>query len=115
MLYYHNPRCTKSRQGLEYLDSKGVDFRIKEYLKDGIEEKEFIDLIKYTGIDPLKGLIRTKEALFKDLGLAGKELSNIEWAKIVHENPKLLERPILVNDNKKAAIGRPTENFDSIL
>lgn len=115
MLYYHNPRCTKSRQGLEYLDAKGVDFRIKEYLKEGIQEKEFIDLIKYTGLAPLDGLIRTKEALFKDLGLSGKDLNEMEWAKIVHENPKLLERPILVNDNKKAAIGRPTENFDQII
>lgn len=120
MLYYHNPRCSKSRKGLEYLESKGIQegvgFRVKEYLKDGVEEKEFLDLIKYTGLAPLDGLIRTKEALFKDLGLAGKDLSDLEWARIVHENPKLLERPIFVNDEKKAAIGRPdAHNFDSII
>ncbi|WP_127717252.1 arsenate reductase (glutaredoxin) [Halobacteriovorax sp. HLS] len=111
MIYYHNPRCSKSRQGLELLNTKGVDFEIKEYLKEGLAQKEVSSIIKDLGINPLQGLIRVKEATFKELGLSkNDELSNTKWAKIISENPVLLERPILVNGSK-VAIGRPPEDL----
>ena len=109
MILYHNPRCSKSRQALALLEENGAKFEIKDYLKEGLKTSEVQDLIKATGVDPLEGFVRTKEAVFKELGLNGKELSNAQWAKTVAENPKLLERPILVK-GKKAVIGRPPEN-----
>ena len=111
--YYHNPRCSKSRQGLEVLEKRNVSFEIVEYLKSGISQSEFLDIIKKSGLKPLDGLVRTKESLFKELGLKGKDLTSKEWAKVISENPKLLERPILVTD-RKAVIGRPPENFKNI-
>ncbi len=115
MLYYHNPRCSKSRLGLELLNEKGLTPEIKEYLKDGLTTKEVCALAKALGINPIEGLIRTKEALFKELGHSKDEnLSSEEWAKVISKNPKLLERPILVNGDK-AAIGRPTENLLDVL
>ena len=112
-LYYHNPRCSKSRQGLELLEKKGVDFEIKEYLKGPLTQKEVKDLSKQLKMDPLD-FIRQKEQIFKDLNLSYKGLSSDEWCKIIVENPKLLERPILA-DGKKAVIGRPTEKLLEIL
>ena len=115
MLYYHNPRCSKSRQGLELLKTKGIEPEIKEYLKDGLTTKEVKALIASLAISPLDGLIRVKEATFKELGLSKKdELTVAKWAQIISENPVLLERPILVN-GAKVAIGRPPEDLLKIV
>jgi len=112
--YYHNPRCSKSRLGLELLQENDIQFDIKEYLKEGFDKKELESLFKKLNLAPLEGVIRTKEALFKELDLKGKDLSLSEWIDVLIENPKLLERPILVSD-KDAVIGRPTENLSKIL
>ena len=106
--YYHNPRCSKSRLGIDFLNENNIEFEIIEYLKTGVSEKDFLEIVQKSGLKPLEGLVRTKESLFKDLGLKGKNLTDKEWAKLINENPKLLERPILVTkDQAKSLI----ENF----
>ena len=115
MLYYHNPRCSKSRQGLELLSGLGVEPKVKEYLKEGLTKNEVLDLMEKLNISPLDGLIRVKDKLFKDLGHSKTEqLSNEKWAAIISKNPALLERPILIH-GKKAQIGRPVENLSKII
>ncbi|OUR96976.1 arsenate reductase (glutaredoxin) [Halobacteriovorax marinus] len=115
MLYYHNPRCSKSRQGLALLKEKGVEPTIKEYLKEGLTTKEVKELATSLNIEPLDGLIRVKEATFKELGLSKKDSKTLaQWSKIIAENPVLLERPILKN-GKRVAIGRPPENLIEIV
>jgi arsenate reductase (glutaredoxin) len=113
MIYYHNPRCSKSRQGLALLEENKITPTVKEYLKEGLEEKELDALFKRLGKEPLE-VMRTKEDVFKELNLKGKDLSRKEWLKIIAEHPVLLERPIL-DTGKKAAIGRPPEDLLSIL
>jgi arsenate reductase len=112
--YYHNPKCSKSRLGLELLNENNIDFEIKEYLKEGLEKEEVLGLFTKLSLSPLDGVIRVKEALFKELDLKGKDLSDEEWAQVLADNPKLLERPILVA-GKKAEIGRPTENLSKLI
>lgn len=115
MLYYHNPRCSKSRQGLELLKEKGIKPEIKEYLKEGLTASEVQGIAKSLNIEPLDGLIRIKESTFKELGLTKNDSKSLsEWSKIIAKNPVLLERPILVS-GKKAAIGRPPENLIEII
>ena len=109
LTFYHNPKCSKSREGLELLKKKGVTFSIKDYLKEGLTENEVFELSKLLGLIP-EEFIRKKEEIFKDLKLSKKKLNTKEWCKIIAENPKLLERPILSN-GKKAIIGRPCENL----
>ena len=65
------------------------------------------------GITP-EGLVRKKEKVFKELGLAEQDLSDKEWINVLAENPKLIERPIVVH-NGKAAIGRPIENIERLI
>lgn len=108
--YYHNPRCSKSRLGIDFLNENNIEFEIIEYLKTGVSEKDFLEIVQKSGLKPLEGLIRTKESHFKDLDLKGKNLTDKEWAKVINENPKLLERPILVTKDH-AKVGRPTENL----
>lgn len=111
--YYHNPKCSKSREGLELLKKQKVLFRIKDYLKEGLTEDEVFRLAQLLDLTP-EEFIRKKEDIYKELKLSEKKLSTKEWCKIIADNPKLLERPILSN-GKRAVIGRPTENLLKII
>ncbi|HPF52459.1 MAG TPA: arsenate reductase (glutaredoxin) [Draconibacterium sp.] len=112
MKIYHNPRCAKSRAGLQYLEKKTSNFEIVKYLEEGISAKELEDLITKTG-NPVFDFVRTQEQDYKD-EFKGKILSDQEWIKVLAENPKLLQRPIVVNGDK-AVLGNPPEEIDRIL
>jgi arsenate reductase len=109
---YHNPRCKKSREGLAILENSGKEFEVVKYLEDVPSEKELEEIIKLLGISPIQ-LVRKKEKIWKD-GYKGKELSDSEIIKAMVQNPKLIERPIVINRNK-AVIGRPPENILELL
>lgn len=108
-IYYHNPRCSKSRQGLQLLQEKGLDFTTKEYLKVGLTSQELSKIFKMLDQVP----VRRKETTFKELAL-DQEPTLTEWAQIIADNPILLERPLLVL-GQKAVVGRPPEDLLSIL
>ena len=112
MQIYHNPRCSKSRAGLEYLEEKGYDIEIKKYLAEGLSETELKEIISKTGKKPLH-FVRTHEKDFIE-NYQGKEFSDDEWIKILVENPKLLQRPIVVNGNR-AVLANPPENIEEIV
>ena len=112
-VYYHNPRCSKSRQGLDLLNKQNFDFEIKDYLKTSFKKKELSELFKKLGKDPLE-IVRTKEKIFKDLDLKNKSLTKAQWIDILIEHPVLLERPILSLKNK-AIVGRPPEDLLKII
>ena len=112
MKIYHNPRCSKSRQGVAFLEELNQKFEIIDYLKSPVSEEELTDLIKLLNIAPID-LVRKNEAIWKE-NFKGKTLSNLEIIKAMVEFPKLIERPIIVN-RKKAVIGRPIELITSIL
>ena len=103
---YHNPRCSKSREGLALLEQSGEKFEVVKYLEDLISEKELKTIISKLGVKPID-LIRKNEAIWKS-DYKGKELSDEQIIKAMIKNPKLIERPIIVNGNK-AVIGRPKE------
>lgn len=107
MKIYHNPRCSKSRQTLQIIQDKNVDVEIVEYLKDLPTMDELTNIIKILGISPLQ-LVRKGEADYKE-NFKGKELTNEEWIEAMIQYPKLIERPIVIKDNK-AVLGRPPEN-----
>ena len=109
---YHNPRCRKSREGLALLESKNVEFEIVKYLENPIdfdELKGIIDLLDISAIE----LVRKTEKIWKD-NFKGKDLSDSEIIKAMVNYPKLIERPIVVSENK-AVIGRPSENINLIV
>jgi arsenate reductase (glutaredoxin) len=112
-VYYHNPRCSKSRQGKELLELKKISFDIKEYLKTSFEKEELLSLFTKLDKKPID-IIRTKEKLFKELELKDQNLNNEQWAEVLIKNPILLERPILCT-NDRAIVGRPPEDLLTIL
>lgn len=112
MKIYHNPRCSKSRQGLEILKELAVKFEIINYLENPISETELLEIIKLLGIKPID-LVRKNETIWKE-SYKGKNLNDHQIVMAMVENPKLIERPIVVN-NGKAIVGRPPEIIKSIL
>lgn len=109
---YHNPRCSKSRQGLAILEKNGVDFTIIKYLEEKITFEELSEIISLLDIKPLS-LIRKGEQIWKD-NFKGKELTDSEIINAMVTYPKLIERPIVVNKNQ-AVIGRPPEDILNII
>lgn len=112
MKIYHNPRCSKSRQGLEILKNNNQDFEVVEYLKTPLTFLELEQLIAMLKINPID-LIRKNEAIWKEQ-FKGKDLDNKAIITAMIDNPKLMERPIVVKNNI-AVIGRPPEKIISIL
>lgn len=109
---YHNNRCSKSRCGLDILEKSGKDFEIIKYLDNVPSAKELKDIINLLNIKPID-LIRKNESIWKEK-FKGKNLSEKELIEIMVANPKLIERPIVINGNK-AIIGRPPELILDIL
>ncbi len=107
MKIYHNPRCSKSRAGLKYLEENDYKTEIINYMKDGISEEEIRNILKISNMS-ITDLIRKQEDLYKK-EYKDKELSDEEWVKILSENPRLLQRPIIVN-GKKAVLAPTTRN-----
>ncbi len=109
---YHNTRCKKSRDGFDFLEEKGIDFEVRQYLKDPLTAEELKALISKTGLTPFD-IIRKEEAYFKQ-NLKGKDLSDNEWIEEMLKEPKLIQRPIVENGNK-AVLARPAEEIEKIL
>ena len=110
---YHNPRCQKSRETLTLLRDAGIEPTVVEYLKTPPTQKRIKELIELLGVQPHE-LLRKKEAPYKELGL-GRDSSAAQVARAVAEHPVLLERPVVVVDDAKAALGRPPEKVRAIL
>lgn len=110
---YHNPKCSKSRQALELLQNKGITPQVILYLEQGLSEAELKEILAKLKL-PVRDIMRTKDDEFKEQNLDNKNLSDEDLIAAILKTPKLLERPIVLNNNK-AAIGRPTENILEIL
>jgi len=109
----HNPRCSKSRETMKLLSDRGIEPEVIEYLKDVPDSSELRDIIKMLGVSP-RAIMRTKEKIYKELGLDDPDLNNNMLIEAMVDNPILIERPIVIA-NGKAALGRPPEKVLDIL
>ena len=108
---WHNSRCSKSRNAFNYLKDKGIEFEVKEYLKNPPTMQELKEVLSKLGMKP-SDLIRSKEAIYKELNL--KDASEDELLEAMVKNPKLIERPIIINEDK-AVVARPLENIEKVV
>lgn len=109
---YHNPRCSKSRQALSLLESKGNKPIVVEYLKTPLTTEQLSQIINELNIKPID-LVRKNESIWKE-NYKGRELSDDELVEAMISNPKLIERPI-VTSSKGTVVGRPPENVLRVL
>jgi arsenate reductase len=110
---YHNPRCSKSRQTLEILRSKGLDPDIVLYLETPLDKPTLIGLLQKLDLGAAY-LVRRSEQAFKDNDLGKPDVSDEQLLDAMVKHPKLIERPIVVVGDK-AVLGRPPEHVLEIL
>jgi len=110
---WHNPRCSKSRDSFKLLEEKGLEAEVVKYLDEVPTKEELQNMLKMLGMDSAQELMRTKEAIYKELNLK-EENSEEALLEAMIANPKLIERPIVVKGNR-AVIGRPIEKVVELL
>ncbi|MDC0194842.1 arsenate reductase (glutaredoxin) [Alphaproteobacteria bacterium] len=113
LVIYHNPRCSKSRQTLEIIKSKNIEPTIVLYLIDKLSKDEIKNLLLKLGLS-IREILRTGEEEYKKNNLQNKNLSNEKLIEFLIKFPKLLQRPIVIKNNK-AIIARPPENIFNLL
>lgn len=111
---YHNPRCSKSRETLALLKDKGVEPEVVLYLDTPPDADTLKQLLKQLGFSSARQLMRHKEDLYRELNLDDPALTEDQLIPAMIDNPRLIERPIVVNE-KGARIGRPPEAVLEIL
>ena len=109
---YHNPRCSKSREALQYLEEKQLPHEVVNYMNEPLTFDELQELLDKLGMDPFE-LIRLNEQIWKD-EFADKELDDNELIFMMVEYPQLMQRPIVVND-EMAVLARPADKIEEIL
>lgn len=112
IIIWHNPRCSKSRNALNLIEEKNIDKKIFKYLDENPSKEEIKNVLRLLNITA-KELLRTGEKVYKDLDLKNID-DEEELITAMHENPKLIERPIIIKGNE-AVIARPIENLELLL
>ena len=112
MKIYHNNRCRKSREGLAILEASNQPFEIINYLENPPSKEELVNILTLLDIKPIE-LVRKNEIIWKE-NFKNKELSDNDIINAMLQHPKLIERPIVVQNNK-AVIGRPPEKIKELL
>lgn len=109
---YHNPRCTKSRECLAFMEDSGQPYEVIKYMIDVPTFKELESIIKKLGIEPI-ALVRRKESVWLE-NFEGKKMTDKEIIQAMADHPILIERPIVVNGDR-AVIARPMEKAAAII
>lgn len=111
---FHNPRCSKSRQTLALLEEKGIQPEVIKYLDTPPTVEKLKEIFGQLELESVRAMMRTKEDIYKELNLADPALTDDQLFQAMFDNPKLIERPIVIN-NGKAKYGRPPEQVLDIL
>jgi arsenate reductase len=109
---WHNNRCSKSREAKKILEESNVPHGTFEYLKEEFTKETILDIMKKLNITDIKDMLRKKEDEYKVLNIENKTQNEI--IEIILNTPKLIERPIIIKD-EKAVIARPMENLINLL
>ena len=113
IILYHNPKCSTSRRTLALLESHGIHPTVVEYLTTPPNKAQLKKILHALGLEP-RDLMRKKEAEYKTARLDDPSLTRDALIAAMVANPRLIERPIVVN-GERAALGRPPENVLRIL
>lgn len=111
---FHNPHCSKSRQTLQILEEKDLKATVVEYLKEPPSRETLKQILSYLNMEP-RDLMRKNESVYKELSLADTSISRDDLITAMLENPIIIERPIVIVDDKKVALGRPPESVLGII
>ena len=109
---YHNPRCRKSREAVQYMEGRGVSLKIVKYLDQLFDVNSLGEVLKKIDLKPSE-IVRRNEVLWKKV-YDGNNLSEDQILKLLVEQPRLIERPIVTLRNK-GVLARPIESLIEFL
>ena len=112
-LFYHNPKCSKSRKALEIIKNHNINAKVVLYLKDKLTKSMLKEILDLSGLS-VRDIIRSNEKEYKENNLDNLNLTKDEILDLILIHPKLLQRPVFVFNNK-AIIGRPPEDVLKII
>ena len=112
-LFYHNPKCSKSRKALEIIKNNNINAKVVLYLKDKLTKSMLKEILDSSGLS-VRDIIRRNEKEYKENNLDNLNLTKDEILDLILIHPKLLQRPVFVFNNK-AIIGRPPEDVLKII
>ncbi len=112
IVIYHNPRCSKSRETLEILETKKANYKIIKYLDIPLSEEKLAKIINLLKIKPIE-LIRKNESIWKE-NFKHLSFTDNELIQVMAKYPQLIERPIVINGDK-ATIGRPPKKILDVI
>jgi arsenate reductase len=110
----HNPRCSKSREALQRLRDAGESPEVVEYLTTPPSRARVEEILRLLGTDDPRAIMRTGEAVYRELGLA-QETDRARLLAALVAHPILIERPIVIRDGQRAVVGRPPERVAELL
>jgi arsenate reductase len=113
VIIYQKPTCSTCRQAVQLIQESGKPFKAINYYERPFTKAQLKGLLKKAGLSP-KDIVRAKEDIYKELGLAKKTLSDDQWLDLLVANPDLIQRPI-VEKGKKAMLARPAESIKELL
>ena len=111
---YHYPKCSTSNAALSFLRSQNIEPELILYCEKGLKRQEILNLMQLLKISKPLDLIKRNGLTYRYLGLAHKNLLDEELIDVIIKNPKLLQRPIIIYDNK-AVIGKNEEVLENFL
>ena len=118
IIFYHNPRCSKSRQALQLISSQNITLEIIKYLEEGISKPDLENVFNSSEIER-NNFLRKNEKAFKDLNINLKKISTGQLINLIIENPIIIQRPLAIKYEKNvfidAVIGRPPEMVLNLL
>ncbi len=109
---WHNTKCSKSREAKMILEESKQEFEVFEYLKNAFTKADLQNVMRQLNITDIKDMLRHKEIEYTELDIANK--SQDEVLELVVANPKLVERPIIIKEDK-AVIARPMGNLINLI
>lgn len=110
-IVYHNNRCSKSRNAVQYLTEKGIDFTTVEYMKSPLNAGELTQILSKLRMKA-EDLVRKNEAIYKE-EYKGREMSEAQWVEAMVKHPSLIERPIVIHGDR-AVVARPLEEIEKL-
>ena len=113
MTIYQKPTCSTCRQAVQLLKESGKPFTAINYYEKPFTKAQLKSLLRKASLSP-KDILRTKEDIYKELGLAKKNLSDDEWLDVLVAHPDLIQRPI-VEKGEKVILARPAESVKEFL
>lgn len=112
-IIYQKPTCSTCRQAIQLLRDGGIPFTAVNYYEQGFTKAQLKNLLKKAGLSP-RDALRTKEDIYKQLGLAKKSLSDDELLEVMVAHPDLIQRPIIERGDR-AVLARPAETVKQLL